>query len=347
MKSVLSLLVRLSFVLVMGVMSLKVYSQTEFRHNVKIRGEGIPKSSRAEPFLPSKPYALSKTQIYKVSKEETKDTLIVQKGFVLKQTVEKTSKDTVFEAKKESILTENDTIVSMTTKKGAERLFLPKETFKASLYTSEDTIYVNFWLTVNKRDKNGHKEKYTYYDASPAEKKYFFVTPDSKYFIKLNNRQSRPFYFTNWEIGALTIPLKYRPGFTRNEIDVSPLLDTEINMNLFVGYRMGRVSYTYDQHKKMLTNMWSVSVGGFVGLGTQKIDSISTSTALAPLTSEKNVPLLSYGAGAVFNLSDLSLGLFLGVDNGLGKTADKWDFDNRFWFGVGLGYKLSFLGKQE
>lgn len=120
-----------------------------------------------------------------------------------------------------------------------------------------------------------------------------------------------------------------------------------MNINAFLGYRIGKVNYFCDQYKGIIKNKWSYTIGAFLGLNSLKIDSTTSSLSSSPLTSERSAPSLSYGGGIVFNIKDFNVGAFLGADAGLNNVALKWNSHNKLWLGFGLGYKLGFLGKSE
>ncbi len=306
--------------------------QTTFKHKVIIKGKGIPKDSLE---IKQDEKLLSNYEMFEIKQKNTIDTLTIDKTSSLKTTKEYKSKGVHYEVERKLNINADSIIIFNKKKEYSKRYYLPKGRHKANLSVSKDSILINFWLTEN------------YYNLEPKEKKKSPYHPNTKYFIKLKNREYASFSYTNYEISALTIPFKYHFGFSENDIEIDPVFNADLNISTFVGKRFGKVSYTYDTYKGMIKKNWSVTVGGFLGLSSQKIDSTSTSLDDNPIEKEMNVPSFSYGIGAVFNISKFNLGLFLGADKGLGNTAEKWNYDNRLWFGFGFGYKLAFLGKQE
>lgn len=324
MKKVLTIIFLITSFLVQG--------QTTFKHKVFIKGKGIPEDSLE---IKQDEKLLSKYEMFEIKQKSIIDTLVINKSSNLKTTREYKSKGVHYKVEK-NVNVNADSIIIFTKKKEySERFYLPKGKHKANLSVSKDSILINFWLTNN------------YYNLKPKEQEKSPYLPNTKYFIKLKNREYVSFSYSNYEISALTIPFKYHFGYSENDIEIDPVFNADLNISTFIGKRFGKASYTYDTYKGMIENNWSVTVGGFLGLSSQKIDSTSTSMDDNPLDKEMNVPSLSYGIGAVFNISKFNLGLFLGADKGLGNTAEKWNYDNRLWFGFGFGYKLAFLGKQE
>lgn len=322
------------FTIIVLITTFFVQGQTTFKHKVYIKGKGIPKDSTAKI---QDDKMSSKYVIYEIKQKKVIDTLILEKISNLKTTKEYKSKGVHYEVEKNVKINTDSIIIFNKNKKYSKRFYLPKRRHKANLSVSKDSVLINFWLAKN------------YYNLETEEQKKSPYHPNTKYFIKLKNREYVRFSYSNYEISALTIPFKYHFGFSEDEIEIDPVFNADLNISTFVGKRFGKVSYTYDTYKGIVENNWSVTVGGFLGLSSQKIDSTSTSLDIKPIPIDKevNVPSLSYGIGAVFNISKFNLGLFLGFDKGLGNTAAKWNYDNRLWFGFGFGYKLAFLGKQE
>ncbi|WP_167616986.1 hypothetical protein [Maribellus sediminis] len=332
-----------TFVVVICILSIltnDVQAQTAFNHKVYVRGKGQPEQIPAAVGQVMKDPGGKK--IFKIVESSKIDTFQLLKDYTLTETKSQTIKGLNYELKKQQLI-EYDKPMTFN-KKGvkAERFYLKKGRYKANLSTSKDSILINFWLL---EDDKG----LTYYDYqdNKIEQKKFLINPETKYFMKLHNRQYESFFYSNYEIAALTIPFKYHFGFTENDIDIDPEFNTNVNISAFLGVRLGRVSYTYDKYKGMIENNWSCTVGCFVGIGSQKLDSLSTSLDKVPLDKEISIPALSYGLGTVFNIKDFNLGVFLGWDNGLGVTGNKWNFDNKPWLGFGFGYKLAFLDKKE
>ncbi len=311
------------------------FSQTKFKHKVIIYSDGISNQQKKNQTEKD----LGNYQIYKTHNYDGIDTIKLKKGYELTITSEKNYNGKKYLQEKDSLIIDNSYLTFKTKKTKKEKLNLEKGEYDANLSISKDTILINFWLLTEKGK--------TYYTADNLEKKSFQLNPETKYYIKLKNRQYVSFFYSNYEIAALTIPFKYRFGNKKNDLCIDPEFNTEINISTFLGKRIGRVTYTYDTYKGMVERDWSVTLGGFFGLSSVKLDSISTSSSKMPLNKEFNAPALSYGIGAVFNISDFNLGLFYGCDNALGKNGDKWNFDNQHWLGIGLGYKLIFLGAQE
>ena len=221
-----------------------------------------------------------------------------------------------------------------------------KYKYEYSTVLDSDTIYVNFWLPGG------------FGDMSAEEQKSVKPNPEEKYFMTLKNRESVTFRQYNWEIGAMTIPFKIYNSFYKNKQNVTgssqpvyikPDVSANLNIGLYGGFRVGRVYYTYDKYKKMVEKDWSWTFPLFVGFNQLTLDQTNTLAATLPYEDDESIKIgaLSIGTGAVYNIRNISLGLYLGSDVALGTRADDWDYNERLWIGVGFGYKLKMLGKKE
>lgn len=322
---------KLILILTLTITSIFSYSQTTFKHKVKVKIEP------SNEFSILNEYEKGDMIIYEIVNQRENDTLKLKKGYKLTKSKSRNVNGINYEQKKDSLIKDNSNIVFKKNISKAKRTAFTPGKYDANISVSKDSLLINFWLEII----NGK----SYYKSK--DKSNFNFNPQSKYFIKLKNRQSQTFTFTNYELGALTIPFKYHFGFKKNNQKIDPIFTTNVNINTFIGTRIGKITYVYDKYDGMKTFNNSVSFGGFIGLGSQKLDSITTSLAPIPLEKEVNVPTLSFGIGALANISDFNLGLFYGWDKTLGSNGKKWNYRNKSWLGFGFGYKIAILSKES
>jgi hypothetical protein len=179
-------------------------------------------------------------------------------------------------------------------------------------------LNINYWLG-KKYDRNGH------------------------YYIQLQNREYASFWFTCVEGGALAIPFKYRPKFTKNGVDISDQLTADLNIGAYIGYTLGKITYMYRRYEEKEPSKWLVSAGPFLSISRAEIDSSSTLSAQPPLKTSKAIATLSPGLGLMTSVYNFRLGIFLGKDIAIGKTAQKWDYHNKWWWGFGIGYNIGLI----
>ncbi|SFB50617.1 hypothetical protein [Algoriphagus aquimarinus] len=208
-------------------------------------------------------------------------------------------------------------------------------------------------IYTNKQNKNFlwaayAKEKIVVPGDKPDESTIYFKKYPENSFIKLENREYIKLNFAAWEMAALTIPIKYRPGISKNSSKVPSQAATEFNVSTYIGRTWGRLKYKNQAFEKIKPAGQAFSVGGFLGFNVVELDSTSTSLKAEKALKEKEtIVALSSGAGIVYNIMDFDFGLFLGWDIGFGETGRKWNYSGRHWIGFGLGYNISMLGKKE
>ncbi|WP_139959327.1 transcriptional regulator [Flavicella sediminum] len=323
-------------------------SQEEFKKYAKIKLLKKPKTDKDNKLIENEQYNNVSYQVYKVIEVKKKDTIFFTKDYKLSKSNELIHSGIKYSFNKDSIIKENNFKIIYVNKNKIEPLYSKEKKdcfYKANISVSKDSLLINFWLEEIKNK--------TYYDLDKNKKlikknEYTFV-PDEKYFIKLRNRESVSFRKNSGVLSALTIPFKYHPSVKNNGITSNSSIEKDINANVFVGYKLGRAKYIYDKYDGMEEKTSGITIGAFIGLSSQKLDSISTSTNLQHLKKdiEVNVASFSYGIGIVGDIRKFELGFFLGFDNALGSIGNKWNFDNKLWLGVGLGYKLDIFKREE
>jgi hypothetical protein len=211
--------------------------------------------------------------------------------------------------------------------------------YKANIFQSKDTLYLNFWI-VGSGGKNADACKVRQnLTRDPVGKFLIYPQVGEKYYIKLENRQSKAFWTQAFEIGALTIPFKYRFGHGSADPEITADIK---NVSLFGGWQIGRVKYLYDQYEPAPPTKWTATIGPFLGVGKETLNKDNTNTARA---DAKNAAILSYGVAVLANIYDIRLGLHLGFDHLYGKYKSEWNYQNYPWIGFGIGFKLPYFQK--
>jgi hypothetical protein len=171
---------------------------------------------------------------------------------------------------------------------------------------------------------------------------------DADYRIKLQNRQYISYRKQSLEYGPIIIPIKYRFERNRGTIKAKDEFQSDLNIGVYGGYRLSkyRVRYEGDNFKEL--SAVSISIGGFLNVGTTSIDSVSTTLGDEPFKKDEKASIgtFSPGLGIILSVHNLQLGLFGGMDFGFGHNAKQWNYNNRPWIGFGLGYNVSGLWKK-
>lgn len=229
-----------------------------------------------------------------------------------------------------------------------EPLTVQRDTFsvwepgeRATIYVDSDDkskLHVNFWLPEDDTvDVNGTR-----------------VSRDSvrktDYYFRLANRQTVRFSSRAVSVGATTIPLRLRPGYTAgNGSEIPANVATDVNVNVFVGYTWGGARYTYlrDAEENSIQQDRAITLGGSLGLSSTEVDSTTSRSADTPLLEKRSIGVLSPAATVLMRINGIEFGVFGGLEFGVGRGAGSWDYNRRPWFGLGLGFGLLKLGKSD
>ncbi len=170
---------------------------------------------------------------------------------------------------------------------------------------------------------------------------------DGDYFFKLENRQYISLRYQSIEIGALTVPFKFRPGYyvSDKNIRVNSQFTADINIGTYIGYTVGKLKYTYTKNVDSAPRKKQFSTGPFFTFSRVEIDSLSTITASKPLRDgiKKGIATFSPGWGFMGSIYDIRVGFFIGTDVAMSSLGRKWIYNNRPWFGFGVGYNLALI----
>ena len=182
------------------------------------------------------------------------------------------------------------------------------------------------------------------YDGKTID--YYLVNKydrNADYVLELKNREFIEFKETGWEFGAVTIPLKMRPGYTKNNISVDQEIEGDLNLGIFSSYKIGKYRARYERHQGFvkLANV-SLNVGPFFSLGTVDLDKNNTTVSSDPIMddSTKSIGYFSTGGGLMVSIYNFRVGAYLGWDFGFGTKNNSWNYDNRPWFGLGVSYSI-------
>lgn len=166
---------------------------------------------------------------------------------------------------------------------------------------------------------------------------------NGKYYLKLKNREYVSFWFNCIEGGALSIPFKYRPKFTKSNIDISEQLTADLNVGAYLGYSFGKTKYMYRKNEDKEPSNWLISIGPFLSISRVEADSLTSLSAKVPLREKVAFATISPGVGLMTSIYNFRFGVFWGKDLAIGSTAQKWDYRKKAWWGFGLGYNLGLI----
>jgi len=249
--------------------------------------------------------------------------------------------------------------------------------YKAGLLMDKGKLYVNLWpfkdkpgagVTSDDQDDDG-VSKFVSTDVSGNKKNY---KPDNKLeftehksendnketrkelFYEIPDDHTAVFNFTEINVNAITIPLKYRFRTDRNalmtndsnetvQINIeSEEFSTSFNIALFGGYSWGKTKFT---HRKKIGNKEKTNkntIGAFIGSDAITLSSTNTDVIINQPQGDREgtIGTISFGVGFVKSWNKISFGIFSGIDKGVGRVSETWIYDGKPWLGIGLGYDL-------
>ncbi|MBI3232743.1 MAG: hypothetical protein HYZ42_01665 [Bacteroidetes bacterium] len=174
------------------------------------------------------------------------------------------------------------------------------------------------------------------------------------YRLELGNREYFSAVQQKFAFGPLTVPFKYRLGYTYTKSDgttdrVKDEISTGLNIGLFGGYQIGKYRTRYEKGSFKKLPQWGGSVGGFFTISSVSVDSSSSTSDTYPLTGSNKSSMGIFSPGFCFmgTANNISMGLFVGWDVGFGQDAKRWDYNNRPWIGFGFNYNLTGLFWQK
>lgn len=206
---------------------------------------------------------------------------------------------------------------------------------RATIYPDKadpSRLRVNFWLQPNGLQWQEAGQTVSI-SADSARKIHFY--------FKLKNRQSVRFSTQAWSVGALTLPLRIRPGYRASNGTVIPTTGGALAAGIYGGYTWGRARYTYLEHTETaVEQVWGLTVAGLLSASSADVDSTTTRSAATPVSQKTGIAVVSPGLGVLGRVRGVEVGAFVGIDYGIGRVARAWDYHGRYWFGAGLGFNL-------
>ncbi|WP_299604183.1 hypothetical protein [uncultured Aquimarina sp.] len=240
-----------------------------------------------------------------------------------------------------------------------EKTNTKKNTYDGGLLFKDDRLYVNFWPFIPPKKKGDKKKKdkntqELLADATAKNKLNIDNESREELFYKLPDDHTATFHFTEYTITAITIPLKYRFQTDRDALDSSDPeniteisveseeFSTSVNIALFGGWTWGKTKFTHRKKIGNRTNTKKNTIGLFLGSSAVELKSTNTDITLTQPQGDREGTFgtISFGLGYVKSWNKISIGLFTGIDKGVGRVSEAWIYDGKPWLGIGVGYDL-------
>ena len=247
--------------------------------------------------------------IYYVPKNNTKDSLAI------KEVIKNAKGDTIsiaYNVVKSNILKPIVFDTTIQDNKG----FTDKK-IKADLVCKEGRIYIHPNYYSDKNDENSKK----------ANK---FVS-ENELFIKMEDRVNYSFFNSYWQVGLLTIPVKW---YMKPELGN---VSSDVNAMMNIGWNFGKKRFVKLPHEEEARVYRSnFSLNGIFGLSKISLNSKNTFTNN---TVEGDVSAFSIGGSIGYHYRGFNFMLVSGIDMPFAER-DKWKFSNTPWLGLGIGFDL-------
>jgi hypothetical protein len=127
--------------------------------------------------------------------------------------------------------------------------------------------------------------------------------------------------------GTIIVPFKSRRSITRDNQRYASSFSSSSTIGPSLGARF-RIS-RYNPHY--------LSIIGVYGLANANVDSATTQGFER---KSKDLAAITKAVGLVLEFDNVQAGLFIGDDKVSGETGNKWIYNGKRWFAVGLGYQF-------
>lgn len=157
--------------------------------------------------------------------------------------------------------------------------------------------------------------------------------------IPVNEKATFTHTYSRWS--AITIPFSIRPainGKLRSQVTSEFKIGTAFSLNHdWLIYRNRRM--------EMKKSTYGFSAGLGFGLGRVELNNDSTSLSNANYTSEEEGLIFFITPGVGLNVRGFKVLGFLGWDVGLTKNTNDWNYNQKPYLGVGIGFDFWTLKK--
>jgi hypothetical protein len=151
-----------------------------------------------------------------------------------------------------------------------------------------------------------------------------------------------------WVFNAIAIPVRIRPGFSKNETRVNSEVLTQLGAGVSATFTRWGTWYSYQEGVSSAVRTTNkIGIGPFLAFSTGTADKNSTRSAREPLVDPQKASFVSVlpGASVTFSKFGIDLGLVGGTEHVIGSpAARKWDWNKRLWYGLNIGYGFAKWG---
>lgn len=158
-----------------------------------------------------------------------------------------------------------------------------------------------------------------------SEYRYFKITR-----LEFDSRCKEFLPKSQFSVGVLTLPIKIR--FGNKTSDETKKIYSSFTGNISAGLSLG-YKRNFNRNKKP----WSLT--GLTGFSLTSVP-VSGETTNNFVQSETNEAALTWHVGLLSSIDNFQIGVFMGVDYLSGKINKEWDYRNKPWLGIGIGFSF-------
>ncbi len=191
---------------------------------------------------------------------------------------------------------------------------LSSNVVSANLKVDSDKIYIYPWVFEKNKKANDFFEQHDIY-------------------ITMKNRNNYRFSYRSWQMGVVTLPLKWYMNSNLGNIN------TSVNAMLNIGYKWGESRFVKFPHEKdARTYKTGYSINILAGISKLEFNKMNTSKSETPI-EKADVAAISLGAAFGIHYGDFTFIPTVGFDLPTAHRKD-WNFNNIPWLGIGIGYNF-------
>lgn len=191
---------------------------------------------------------------------------------------------------------------------------LSSNVVSANLKVDSDKIYIYPWVFKRNDKANTFFEQHDIY-------------------ITMKDRNNYNFAYDSWQMGLVTLPLKWYMNSNLGNIN------TSVNAMLNIGYKWGRSRFVKFPHEKdVRTYKTGYSINVLAGISKLEFNKMNTSKSKTPI-EKADVAAISLGAAFGIHYGDFTFIPTMGLDLPTAYRKD-WNFNNIPWLGMGIGYNF-------
>lgn len=162
-----------------------------------------------------------------------------------------------------------------------------------------------------------------------------------KFYVKIPENGSVILKRTYVKWSAITIPFALRPALNDT---IGSKVTTDLKIGASISFNRNKEKYK-NRRIAAKKSVYGISAGLGFGFSKVTLNKNSTSLLEKPYENEEDGLAFFFAPGIGINLKGFQVAGFVGWDIGLTDNVSDWNYNNKNYFGIGLGINLSTIGK--